>query len=123
MRMEQLLAISRFLENHMEDALPIKVAYKFNKLISLMKNDITFYNDRYKSLIEQYTDPIPEQEIVDGNNRKIKQDQQDEFSDEITKLWNLEVETPNIVFSIDELSSLKGVSVAELQPFMDLIKE
>ena len=81
----------------------IKTAYKLSKLSNLLDNEIAFYQEQYKKIIDLYAerDENGNYKFIDENqqNIKIQSDKVKEASSAFEELQNLEVELPDIYFT------------------------
>ena len=91
-------------------SLPIKTAYKFNKLFEAIKESNEFYRNEITKIIDQYAEkdengvPKPTQ---DGAGISISPENVEITHRKIDELWNIDVDIQkNITFAIDELDGL-----------------
>ena len=101
----------------------IKTAYKLNKLIKKIEEENNFYNIKFHEIIEQYAEKNDqgEYQYIDENSIKIKEGKEQECYKKVSELQNLEIETPNITFSIEELGDINLTidTVNMLMPFIE----
>lgn len=103
---------------------PAKVAYKFNKLCIGLDEDNKFYNEELNKILQQYAN-----KNEDGSFKRtelggidIKEDQIETAQKEIDSLYNLEVDVPDIKFTIDELDDLE-LSIEDFNAMLPFIDE
>ena len=103
---------------------PAKVAYKFNKLCIGLDEDSKFYNDELNKIFQQYAEKDENGNFkrTEAGGVEIKDDQIEVAQKELDNLVNLEVETPDITFSIDELDGLE-LSIEDFNAMLPFIKE
>lgn len=104
----------------------IKTAYKLSKLSNLLDNEIAFYQEQYKKIIDLYAekDENGNYKFVDENqqNIKIQSDKVKEASSAFEELQNLEVELPDIYFTLDEFEKIE-ITPEDISGIIDFIKE
>ena len=104
-------------------AFPIKAAYKINKLVDYVEEELVFYNHELQNILEKYAE-----KEENGNYKltedltgvKIQPDKITECEKEMDSLNALEVTTPPVSIDIEELSdlSLTIKDMAKLAPFL-----
>lgn len=126
MKISELLQINSLQEKIQDKKLPIKTAYKFNKLFQSVQEDITFFNTTLQKIIYNYGLKDENGNYVlteDQKGVKIQEDKKDECMVEIQELNNLDSELKYIPhFTIEELDTLE-LSVQELSCLMPFIEE
>lgn len=104
--------------------LPIRTAYKLAKLQKAVENDHDFYVNKLNELIQIYSERGEDGAPLlteDGNGIRIRKEVLNEFETKVNALWNVEVDAPDIKFSLDEFDGLK-ITVEEaglLEPFIE----
>lgn len=116
-----MLSISRFLEAHRADKMSMKTAFKLNKLAVSLEPDMRLFQEKYHALLEEYADPDIDEGAREGTF-KIKQDKFSEYIAATEELAAVEIEVPEIKFSIDEFEDCK-MSLDEIRPLMNFIEE
>ena len=123
MKMYEILDFSKVYNSIKDEKMSIKTAYKLNKLIKKIEEENTFYNIKFHEIIEQYAEKNDqgEYQYIDENSIKIKEGKEQECYKKISELQNLEIETPNITFSIEELGDINLTidTVNMLMPFIE----
>lgn len=107
-----------------EKELPIRLAYKFTKFISQIERDYNFYIEETKKIVYKYAEKNEQGEIIFSENGTITL-QKEHVSDaeqSLKDLAEIEVETPSITFTLDELESL-SITPADLQNLLPFIEE
>ena len=111
--------------NHKNDTLPIKTAYKFVKISNELKVDQAFYEDRLSNIIREFSLKDDKGDMVrsdDGTSIKIAPGKEAACKAALEELYTLEVSTPDIKFTIDELEGL-SFTCDELSILMRWIQE
>lgn len=123
MKMYEILDFSKVYNSIKDEKMSIKTAYKLNKLIKKIEEENNFYNIKFHEIIEQYAEKNGqgEYQYIDENSIKIKEGKEQECYKKVSELQNLEIETPNITFSIEELGDINLTidTVNMLMPFIE----
>lgn len=123
MKMYEILDFSKVYNSIKNEKMSIKTAYKLNKLIKKIEEENNFYNIKFHEIIEQYAEKNDqgEYQYIDENSIKIKEGKEQECYKKISELQNLEIEIPNITFSIEELGDINLTidTVNMLMPFIE----
>lgn len=123
--MRQVLALQPVYDLIKKKTLPIKTAYKLSRLFKVIDNEARFYTEQLNTIIEQYAlrdengDKVTTNE---GNSIQIAPEYIDSTSQKINELLSLDVELPDLLFSLDELDSL-GLTMEEVNAFFPLIQD
>lgn len=123
MKMYEILDFSKVYNSIKDEKMSIKTAYKLNKLIKKIEEENNFYNIKFHEIIEQYAEKNDqgEYQYIDENSIKIKEGKEQECYRKVSELQNLEIEIPNITFSIEELGDINLTidTVNMLMPFIE----
>lgn len=104
--------------------LPIKLVYKLTKFFEVVNKEAEFYREELAKILNEYAERDEDGKVAttdDGLSIKIKKDCLTVCEEKLQELANLEVEAPDIKFSMDELP--EGLSVQELSYLMPFIEE
>ena len=106
-----------------KEKLSPKLSYKLMKLINKIEEEATFFNTKMQEILDEYCEKDDNGEFVylDGGI-KIKEEHKAKCTQALTELHSIEVETPNIKFTIDELSEVK-LSVEDMMALDEFIEE
>lgn len=119
---ELMVLINSFKDKKM----PIKTAFKFNNLETLIQGHYEFYIEKLNEIIYEYGEKDSENNLImteDQTGYKIQKGFEIECQEKINELSNLEIELPNSVsFTLEELENLK-VNLYEIQSLSKLIIE
>lgn len=105
--------------------LPLKGAYKLNKIRKDLDKESDFYNEKFQEIVEKYSRKDENGEIVfneDGSQIMIQEDLIDECDKALTDLQSLEIEVDNYNLTIDDLGGdfeCTPDQLGALMPFMD----
>lgn len=104
--------------------LPFQTAYKFTRLFNALEVEAKFYLDSLQKIINEYAyhDENNNIEYLDENQKliKINKDKEAECYKRLNELGEVEVEVPDIFFTINELSilNLTPIEVKKILPFI-----
>ena len=123
--MNQGLDIQGLMLRLKNEKIPLKTAYKFNKLLNILEKELSFYQEKINEIISNYS-----QKDEDGNpilsedktSVQIVKDKIEECQKKMEELSNIEFEINDISFSLDELENI-DLTVLEVRSLMPLIKE
>lgn len=125
MTLSNILSFPNFYNQIRSASLPFKTAHKLTKLSKAVEEEIGFYREKMTELIEQYAlkdDNGNYVYINDGRDIAIVPDKIVECQTKIRELETMEIELPNIIFSVDEFENTT-LTVDELQPILPFIED
>lgn len=105
--------------------LPLKVAYKLNKIRKAVEKESEFYADKFQEIVHTYAKIDENGEIIfseDGSQILIKDGMVEECNNALTELQNLEVQIENYNLSIDDFGEdlqCTPDQLNALMPFMN----
>ena len=105
--------------------LPLKAAYKLNKIRKAVEKEGEFYSEKFQEILNDYAKKDENGELIfneDGDQIMIKDDMIDECNKALTDLQNLEVQIENYGLSIDDFGENLECTpdqLAALIPFME----
>ena len=123
--MEQVIAFRNNNEFFSSANLPLKGAYKLNKIRKAVDKEAEFYSEKFQQILEEYAKKDEEGNLVfseDGNQIMIKDDKIIECNKALEDLQSLEVEIDTFNLTIDDLG--EGIECTPdqldaLMPFME----
>lgn len=118
------LVLSQLLSKWSTEKIPLKLAYKITKLINETQNISEFYKTHFQSIIEQYSAKDAEGNPIyqDESSIKIDETKLDECQTAINELMDLQVDFPDIKFTLDELDNFT-LTVQEMTSLAPYIEE
>lgn len=125
LKMQELLGFSSFHEAAKDKKIPIKTAYKLAKLASAIEKEISFYQEKLRSIILEYAEldennlPI---QTEDGQGVRIQKGNENKCATAINELMEIEVTLPDIAFTIEEFDNL-DLTLVELSYILPFIQE
>lgn len=124
MKLQTIETLHSSLTQLKSQEMPLRLSYKFSKLLSKIEKDSEFFTEKTREVILKYAEKDENGDLVqteDGNIR-IQTDKIEEANKAMMELNDIEVEDINITFTLDELESL-SIAPEVLQPLLPLIVE
>ena len=125
LKMQQIIEFQKFYNNVKNIKLPLKTAYKLNKLFIQANEELSFYQQKFAEIINNFGKRDENGELVyssDKTSIEIEEARRDECLQKIEELQNLEVDINGIDFTIEELEGL-NLTISEVECLMPFIKE
>ena len=124
MKMYEVLELQNLYNSIANIKLPLKTTYKFTRLMKRIEEELNFYQDKFREIVEEYgVKENGEYKLTpDGQSVVIISGKEVECNQKLAELRNLEVMIEGITFSIDELEGI-DVSIQELSCLMSLIED
>lgn len=125
LKMQQIIEFQKFYNNVKNIKLPLKTAYKLNKLITQINTESSFYQQKFSEIINEFGKRDENGELVyssDKTSIEIEDARLDECLQKTEELQNLEVDISGIDFTIEELEGL-NLTISEVGCLMPFIKE
>ena len=123
--MDQIIAFRNNGDFFANASLPLKVAYKLNKLKKAVEAEGEFYSNKFQEIVDTYAKKDENGNIVfsdDGNQIMIKEGMVDECNQALEDLQSLTVEIDNCNLTIDDFGDSIECTPEELEalmPFLD----
>lgn len=108
-----------------DQEMSVKLAYRLNQIEEICEKKSNFYEITMRDIITRYSEKDSDGNPVfleDNKSVKIKSDSIAECTEKIQELAELEVEVPDISFTLEELGDIK-LSLTEVKALMPFIKE
>ena len=125
MKMNKINDFQKFYNQIKNNEMPIKTAFKLNKLFNQIDKEALFYQDEFNKIIQKYAKRDDNNNYVyteDGNSILIIDGKQTECNEKLAELYNLEVDVGEHQFTLDELDCLK-ISLNDMNCLMPFIVE
>lgn len=121
--MGQALALNTEQSTFEKLCLPIRTSYKLTKLFTAVAEEVNFYKKKMQEIIMVFSvkdgkgNPVYAE---DGSYIKVLPEKMSECQSEISQLNALEVEMPNVSFTLDDFGevSLSPESLRAILPFI-----
>ena len=123
--MDQIIAFRNAGDIFGDYKLPLKVAYKLNKLKKAVEVEGEFYSNKFQEIVDTYAKKDDNGQIVfsdDGNQIMIQDGKVEECNQALEDLQNLEVEIETYGLTLDDLGEDAECTPDELDalmPFME----
>ncbi len=123
--MDQIIAFRNNGEFFAGVSLPLKGAYKLNKIKKAVEKEADFYTEKFQEIVDTYAKKDDDGNLIyseDGNQIMIKDGMIDECNKALTDLQELEVEIENYNLTLDDLGENLECTPEELEalmPFME----
>lgn len=120
----QLISTLNIEKELLTQKLPIRTAYNLSKIFARAREELEFYQEKFKEIITQYGEKDESGNLIflENENISIQKDKIEECQKEITDLQNLELEIPDYSISLDSLESIK-ISLDEISVLLPFICE
>lgn len=109
MKLINKVATNRVLMEHVNDKLPVFIAYKLMKLLKGLEEDVNFYRTKMSEIIDEYAEKDPNGQALQSQNGGviIQNGKVDECNAKIKELEEMPVEdNGDIKFALDELAPI-----------------
>lgn len=122
--MNEAVEFNRNVEFFSNANLPLKGAYKINKIRKALEKEADFYAEKFREIIDTYAKKDDNGEIVfneDGSEIIIKEESLEECNKALEDLYGLEVEVENYNLTVDDLGENVECTPDQLEvlmPFM-----
>ena len=123
--MDQIIAFRNAGDIFGDTALPLKVAYKLNKLKKAIEVEGEFYATKFQEIVDTYAKKDENGNVVfseDGNQIMIQDDKIAECNQALEDLQTLTVEIDNFNLTIDDFGDdieCTPENLEALMPFLD----
>jgi peptidase E len=123
--MDQIIAFRNNGDFFAETSLPLKGAYKLNKIKKAVEVEGEYYVEKFQEIVNKYAKKDDNDQLVfseDGNQIMIKDGMVDECNQALEDLQNLEVQIENYGLSLADLGEDVECTPDELEvlmPFME----
>ena len=123
MNLLQIEKLYPVLKQFQEIEMPIKITYKFSKLLNFIEKDYHFFLKKMRGILDKYAEKDENGQIIVNNGTiPLLKDFQSEAEKEIQLLYEIEVEKPDIYFTLTELENI-NMTPNDLRVMIDFIEE
>ena len=121
----QILDIPQFYEKVKYQNLPFKISYKLSKLLREVEYHTNFYKENFKSLLDTYGKKDENGNFIptfDNQGIQLVAETSDECYAKIEELRSLEIELPDIYFTLEEFEAIQMTpeEVNIIMPFIQV---
>ena len=123
--MDQIIAFRNNGDIFSGTTLPLKGAYKLNKIKKAIEKESEFYTEKFQEIVEKYAKHDDNGNLVfsdDGNQIMIKDGMVEECNQALADLQELEIEIETFGLTLDDLGEGLECTPDELEalmPFME----
>ena len=123
--MDQIIAFRNNGDFFSDTTLPLKGAYKLNKIKKAVEKEGEFYTEKFQEIVNTYAKKDENDQLVfseDGNQIMIKDGMVEECNKALEDLQSLEVQIENYGLTLDDLGEDMECTPDELEalmPFME----
>lgn len=124
MKLIELNNAKKVFSTHLQERIPTQTAYKIFKIVKTAEDNSEFYIAKVNSLLEECGEKNEDGTLKVDNNGSVKilNDKLNIWQKGIAEIDNLEIDTPDYTFTLEELSPIK-LSVQDIINIQNLIKE
>ena len=124
MKMYEVIELQNLYSSIANIKLPLKTTYKFTRLMRRAEEELAFYQEKFREIVEEYGVKENGQYKLtpDGQSIAIIPGKEVECNTKLAELRNLDVLIDGIKFTIEELEGI-DVSISELSCLMSLIED
>lgn len=122
---KQIINFPTFYETVKNQKLPLKISYKLARLSKAAENELEFYQTKFQEYLQLYALTDAEGNFVptaDGRGVRLIPGQERECQKAITELENLEIEIPDLYFSLDDFEEI-SLTPQEFEIILPFIQE
>lgn len=108
--LSKLIHFSQFYNEVKATKIPVKTAYKLNKLATAIDGQNMFYGEQLNLILGDCADRSEDGNYIQTNDNigvKILDDKKQEFIERVNELLLFEVELPDITFDIEEFGNIE----------------
>lgn len=123
MKIIELLNAKEIFTPYFKEKLSPSLSYKIYKLCKFAEQEEIFYKQKMKEIIEEYAKRDENGKIIgSGGQIKLIDEKLSEAQQKVLELKSIDVDVPNIRFTLDELSEIK-LSVTDIAMLDGFIEE
>lgn len=122
--MDEIIAFRNSGDAFRNQALPLKVAYKLNKLKKVVEAEGEFYSSKFQEIVDKYAKKDDDGNVVfseDGNQIMIQDGKIEECNEALEDLQKLTVEVDNFNLSIDDFGDNIECAPEDLEALMPFL--
>lgn len=120
----KLSSLEQIFNKLLSQTFAVQTQYKFLKLKNSIKEELEIYRIQYASLLDRFCEKDEEGNLIinGADGYKVDPKKMPELEKAITEIEEVEIQVPDIYFSLDELEDL-GLTLYELNVLEPFIKE
>ena len=123
MKLIRIINAKEIFASHFQEKLSPSLSYKIYKLCKFAEQEEGFYNQKMREIISEYAERDENGGFININGQiKLVEATAQEAKQRVVDLETIDVEAPNIKFTLDELSEIK-LSVMDIAAIDGFIEE
>ena len=122
--MEQLIDFRNAGDFFEGTVIPLKGAYKINKIKKAVEKEAEFYSEKFQEIVEEYAQKDEEGKVKfseDGEQILIQEGKIAECNKALEELQKLEIEIENYDLTLDDFGTDVSISPDQLEPLMPFL--
>lgn len=124
LKMYEITEFSTFFEKVKTQSLPFKTSYHLTLLSQEIDKHVSFYQENFRNILQEYGKKDENGNLIpteDGQGIKLIEETMQEAYNKLTELRELEVELPDVKFSIEgfEKVQLSPSEMLVIMPFIE----
>lgn len=124
--MEQLMDFRNSDDFFGTTVIPLKGAYKINKIKKAVEQEAEFYSTKFQEIVDKYAQKDEEGQVKfseDGNQIRIQEDKIAECNQALEDLQNMTVEIDNLNLTLADLGDNLQCTPEQLEVLMPFMNE
>lgn len=123
MKLIEVINAREAVKRHSHDKVPFRIAYKFASFIKATETQNSFYNDKFKEIIEQHGKKDADGNYIQNRNGIVLMEgHENECKAQLSELHDTEVDMPDITFDLNDFDGME-VTTEEIIALGNFIKE
>lgn len=123
MKLVELLEARNAIRSLFQEKMSVRLAYRFTKFLKETHTEESFYNEKLQGIMIKYGEKDENGKFVEtATGTKIREESRDDCFASVIELESTEVDTPSVLFTVEELSELK-MSPETMNSLFAFIKE
>ena len=122
--MEQLIDFKNAGDFFEGTVIPLKGAYKINKIKKQVEDESDYYSEKFKGIVDDYAQKDDEGNVKfsdDGEQILIQQDKIDECNNALEELQNFKVQIENYDLALEDFGEDVKIAPEKLEPLMPFL--
>lgn len=122
-RCVDLIPLERLLSSIKDKQFPVQTQYKFLKINKIIRDELGVVEEQRRMILDSYAELDEKGRLILGPDGgiKIKNEYIEECAQKMVELNGLEIQMPDIYFSLDELEPI-GLTLGQLELLEPFIK-
>jgi hypothetical protein len=123
MKLGNIEKLYTVLKDFQEIDMPVKIAYKFSMLLNASETNYNFFIEKMRTILNKYAEKDENGQIINNEGTiPIQPNFLESAEKEVKDLHDIEIDMPNIKFTLEELESV-SFKPSALRALVDFIEE